>query len=237
MQGDRQKLAAYRFFVHDSIRFDESIHMRFGARAHDIASTVYWYSTKPVRPFYRMPPPEKRLPGSDIRRGEFDLPLPDTGTWWIAGPFTADFAPMPPGTESTAATKPWEGRAWQEFAALRGWVEFNHVFRPPAPSNANSPTLDATAFARCFLHAPRATTAQLSFAWDDELAFQANDGREISLGNNAHLRSRTVEVPLQAGRNSLTVRLNNTVGLSRGAWNFSMRCITADGMALLPSAK
>ncbi len=90
-QGERQKLAAYRFFAHDTIDFCESIHVRFGSRAHDVAATAYWYSAKPVRPFFTMPPLEQRRPGSQIRRGEYDLPLPDTRSWEaLIGPSTRE---------------------------------------------------------------------------------------------------------------------------------------------------
>jgi hypothetical protein len=170
-----------------------------------------------------------------VRRGEFDLPLPDTGAWWIAGPFPADFARMP-SAGTPVADQTWEGKAWRKFPALRGWVEFNHVYRPE-PSNANSPTLDATAFARCVIHALRDTTTQLTLAWDDELALQVNDGPPTLLGRHPYLQSRTIDTQLRAGRNEIVVRLNNTVGLSRGAWNFSFRCATADGTVLLPSTE
>jgi hypothetical protein len=66
---------------------------------------------------------------------------------------------------------------------------------------------------------------------------QVNDAREVPLGRNRYLQTRTIETPLRAGRNTVIVRLNNTVGLSRGAWNFSMRCVTSDGTLLLPSTK
>ena len=71
-EGDMQKLVGYRFYVNDSINFDKSIHMRFGCRAHDISSTVYWYSENPVRPYYEIPPYDKRISGSVVKRGDYD---------------------------------------------------------------------------------------------------------------------------------------------------------------------
>nr|MDQ3622404.1 DUF2961 domain-containing protein [Verrucomicrobiota bacterium] len=233
--GDMQKLAAYRFYAPDAILFRESIHMRFAARAHDIASTVYWYSAKPVRPFFTMPPLEKRLPGSEIRRGEYDLPLPDSGQWWIAGPFPLDFKEPLNTSAGFDAAQPFHERTWQKAAALRGFVEFNHVFRP-APSNKNSLTLDNVAVARCTLDAPRETTAKLTLAWDDELVLQVNGGAELSFGAQPYPRATTIEVALARGINVVALRLSNTVGLTRGAWNFSFRCVTAEGEILLPRA-
>lgn len=234
--GDMQKLAAYRFYVHDAIRFRDSIHMRFANRAHDVASTVYWYSTKPVRPFFTMPPVEKRLPGSEVRRGEYDLPLPDSGQWWIAGPFPSGFTEPPPATGTFDPAQPFRDHAWQRFAALHGFVEFNHVFRP-APNNSNSLTLDGVAVARSTLNAPAATNATLTLAWDDNLVLQVNGEKAIDLGVQPYLRARKIEVPLVAGNNIVTIRLSNSVGLTRGAWNFSFRCVTADGRILLPRAE
>jgi len=231
--GDMQKLAAYRFFVHDAIRFDESIHMRFAARAHDITSTVYWYSSKAVRPFYKTPPIEKRLPGSEVRRGEYDLALPDAGQWWIAGPLLLNFKEALPSATGFDSAKPYHERAWRKFAALRGFVEFNHVFRPE-PNNKNSLTLDAVAVARCTLDAPEATKAKLTLAWDDELVIQVNEAEPLNLGRHSYMQSKTIEVPMVKGKNTVALRLSNTVGMTRGAWNFSFRCVTAEGKKLLP---
>src|SRR4051794_35587497 len=128
--GDKQKLVGYRFFAADAITFDKSLHMRFGSRAHDVATTVYWYSSSPVRPYYRLPPAAQRKPGSEIRRGEYDLPLPDTGRWWIAGPFDAKSPPPFPSHENFDPTKSLDGQKWREADAIRGFVELNHAYRP-----------------------------------------------------------------------------------------------------------
>ena len=131
--------------------------------------------------------------------------------------------------------QPFHQRPWKKYSALHGFVEFNHVFRP-APSNANSPTLDGVAVARCTLDAPRNTKATLTLAWDDQLVLQVNDGAPLDLGTQPYLRAKTIEVPLIQGRNVVALRLGNTVGLTRGAWNFSFRCVTAEGELLLPQA-
>jgi hypothetical protein len=235
-QGDKQKLAAYRFFVHDAIYFRQSIHMRFGARAHDVAATVYWYSARPVRPFFTMPPVDQRMPGSEIRRGEYDLPLPDSGQWWITGPFALDFKGPLPAMGDFDPGQPFQNRPWQKVAALRGFVEFNHFFRP-APNNANSPTLEGVAVARCTLESARATKAQFTLAWDDQLVLQVNDRAPLDLGTQPYLRARTIAVPLAKGQNVVALRLSNTEGLTRGAWNFSFLCKTAREEILLPQAE
>jgi len=219
-KGEKQKLVGYRFFAGDAVTFEKSLHLRFGSRAHDDATIVYWYSAAPVRPYYRLPPVKQRLPGSEVRRGEYDLALPDTGRWQIAGPLDLN---------STSTE-----RKWQDADAIRGFVEFNHAFRPD-PSNKNSPTLiDTAAEARCVLVCPTATTAKLTLGWDDHLILRVNDDPPRDLGEQPYLRGRTIEVPLVAGANRIHIRLTNTTGLTRGAWNFSFSARTADGTVLVP---
>jgi hypothetical protein len=222
--GDKQKLVGYRFFVEDAITFEKSLHMRFGSRAHDVATTTYWYSSAPVHPYYKLPPPAKRKFGSEVLRGEFDLPLPDTGKWEVAGPDAIDAKPEPPGDGD-----------WRPLDAIRGFVEFNHVFRPEA-TNSNSPTLvDVAAWARSTLDAPRATTAKLTLGWDDELSLWVNGEKRTVFGAQAYLKGHTIEVPLKEGANEVLVRLTNTTGQTRGAWNFSFSAKTADGETILPA--
>lgn len=234
-EGDMQKLVGYRFFVNDAIHFRKSLHMRFAARAHDIASMAYWYTSKPVRPFFIMPPREKRLPGSDVRRGEYDLPLPESGQWWLSGPFPeGQFEHELPTQARFNPGKPLQGQPWKRFAALRGFIDFNHVYRPK-PSNRNSPTLtDAIAVARATLISPSDTRATLTLAWDDQLVIRVNDGERIDMGTQQYVRAKTVEVPLKKGENSVALWLSNEMGLTRGTWVFSFRAVTREGDVLLP---
>jgi hypothetical protein len=232
--GDKQKLVGYRFFAADAITFEKSLHMRFGSRAHDVATTVYWYSSSPARPYYRMPPIAKRLPGSQVRRGEYDLPHPDTGKWWIAGPFDAASPPSLPSTNDFDPTKALDGREWRKADAIRGFTEFNHAYRPE-PTNKNSPTLiDVAAVARCTLDSPTEDKATITLGWDDRLTLYVNNNPPLELGEQPYFRGRTIEVPLVKGPNTIAVRLTNTTGLTRGAWNFSFSATTADGKTLLP---
>ncbi len=234
-EGHEQRLVGYRFFVSDAIYFTKSLHMRFSSRAHDMASTVYWYSSQPVRPYFEMPPIEKRLPGSKILRGEYDLPLPESGEWWLAGPFPLEFdKPFPRG----AAFNPnhsYHGRRWIRRRATHGFIEFNHVFTPP-PSNSME-MLTATAVARCTIDAPADMMAKFRIGWDDQLVLQVNEREPLDLGRQAYLRAKTIEVPLRKGENAVALRLSNTVGLTRSAWNFVLCIITPDGKVLLPRAE
>ena len=233
--GDRQKLVGYRFFAHDAIHFYESLHLRFGARAHDVSSTVYWYSEKPVRPYFNMPPVKQRLPQTKILRGEYDIPLPECGTWRLAGPF-GKVEPLPKHAGRFDPQKPFIDRPWNKQSSIRGFVEFNHVLRPKA-SNANSPTLDGWAVAYCTLQAPKDMIADVRLAWDDHLILKINNDPPIDLGSHPYIRTRSVKVNLHEGTNEVQVWLTNRVGVTRGAWNFAFRATTPEGSIIYPNAE
>ncbi len=237
-EGMRQKLVGYRFFVNERIDFEKSVHMRFGARSHDISSMVYWYAASPVRPFFEMPPEERRLPGSEIARGEFDLELLDTGSWSLAGPFGLEAEIAPPAPQHAGAPDGYLGQPWQPFRSIRGFVEFNHVFRPD-PSNDNSPTVEGYAVAQAILVAPAAGAGELTFGWSDRMTVRINDGEPVDLGTQKYHRGRTVPVQLREGENTVSVVLRNgpqAESWDRGAWNFSFRAVTSEGKDLLPRA-
>jgi hypothetical protein len=227
----------YRFFVNDAISFEKSVHMRFAARAHDLSSTVYWYTSKPVRPYFKMPPTAKRMPGSELRRGDYDLSLPETGQWLIAGPFKGQntFEHDLPTEAGLNTSELFLGRNWQEYAAIHGFVDFNHIYRPEA-GNSNSPALDGVALARAVLTAPEDTQATFTLAWDNQLVLRVNDNKPIDLGTQSYLQGKTIEVPLHKGENIVALWLSNIEGLTRGAWSFSFRAVTSEGQVLLPQA-
>ena len=231
--GSKQKMVGYRFFVNDTINFNKSIHLRFCCREHDIASTVYWYSTKPVRPFYKMPPRKDRLPGATIRR-QYDLPLPDYGNWWITGKFSPEFDAPPPTQAEFHPDKLFHGEKWIRYASKRGFVEFNDHFGP-SPSN-RMPTASGIAYAMCVLQSPADMKARARIGWDEHLILRVNNGAPRDLGDHSYFQAKTVEVPLRKGPNVLAIRLSNSAALSRGAWCFSFRLTTPDGKTLLPQS-
>lgn len=228
---EQQKLVGYRFFANDVISFRDSLHMRFGARAHDVAAMVYWYSASPPRPYAQLPSYAERLPNASPGR-RFDLDLPDSGEWWICGPFPLPFSDSLP-TDSVNPRETMNGRIWRHYAAKQGFVDFNHCFRP-APSNGNTTTLTAAAVASSEIFVPTASKAHITLGWDDELVFRLNDEEEQYLGRHEYFSSREMEIELKQGTNHLAIMLTNTTGLSRGAWCFSCRIVTEGGERLIP---
>ena len=253
-----QRVAGYRFFEPDPIFFRESIHLRFGCMGNDICSTVYWYQESPVRPFSKMPDWAQLLPGTELRRGVHDLALPDSGNWWLCGPFgnSEDRAMAATlGAEirfDTGETfegmheagSPWlsegsrglgrDAARWVRRQAIHGFVDFNHVFRPHARGVAK--THDGAGVARCELNAPNASEATLRLSWDDRMIMRMNGDDSIDLGFHSSFREKVVPVSLKSGRNTVVLKLSNTLGSNHGGWTFAFHATNAEGMVLLPNA-
>jgi hypothetical protein len=232
-----QRLVGYRFFVKDSVHFAKSIHLRFGCMSNDICSTVYWYQAGPVRPFVKLPDFAALLPGTPLARGQMDLPLPDSGTWWVTGPLegSAESAIRKAlGTSSLADTR-FDPARWSKRPACHGFVDFNHAFRPEVRGVGVHYT-DKAAVARCILEAPADVDTELQIAWEDHLVLQVGEQRPIDLGEQPLFRSKTIRMPLKQGRNPVLITLTNSRGTNHGGWAFAFRAATAGGVLLLPKA-
>ena len=252
-----QRLVGYRFFEHDEIIFRKSLHLRFGCMANDICSTTYWYQEGAVRPFFQMPDWPQLLPGAELPRGTCALPLPDSGDWWCCGPFhNADSQAMDQGlpaelafdTKAThdglhTADSLWlsEGSReagkdvpkWAKRAAVHGFLDFNHLYRPHVRGVSKSQ--GGVAIARCTLDAPQDTTATIRLAWDDDLVLRVN-GQRYDLGHHRSFVAQSVEVPLRVGPNEIVVKLSNEAGSTHGGWALAFLTKTRDGAVLLPEA-
>ena len=120
---------------------------------------------------------------------------------------------------------------WVKRAAVRGFCDFNDVFRPGIKGVSYSD--DGAAVARCVLESDRDATAAIRVVFDDQCILRVN-GQAHDLGTHAHFREATVDVPLKKGDNIVTLKLSNTFALSHGGWAFSFRATDADGNLLRP---
>lgn len=223
-----QRLVGYRFFVKDRIQFERSLHMRFGCMQNDICSTVYWYQEAPPRPFTRMPSFDKLLPGTELKRGQMDLPLPDAGAWLVECPL--DEKPL------EAVSRQADVEGWIERPSYHGFVDFNHVARPHH-RGVGVHYSGKTALARCTLVSARDTKATLQFAWDDDLVIRVNGATPIELGHFDAFRHKTVDVKLHRGKNRLVVALSNSRGTNHGGWVFALKATDDVGRVLKPVAE
>jgi hypothetical protein len=241
-----ETLVGYRFFVHDAIEFQRSIHLRFGCMRNDICSTVYWYQTGSPRPFVKLPDWPKLLtattagnrinrhkPQVEVKAEEVDLPLPDSGAWQLAGVFDnekgeAMKSPVSAETDPSAAT-------WSAYRALHGFVDFNHSFRPHE-RGVGMFYAGKAAVARTVIESPGDLVADFRLAWDDQLILGINSEPPLDLGEQGAFRPKTVQVKLRKGPNAVTVKLSNTRGSNHGGWVFNLRVTTPDGTVLVPAA-
>lgn len=232
-----QRLTGYRFFIPDPIHFRESIHMRFGCMENDICTTVYWYQSKPRRPFVKIPDFPALLPGVELKRGAMDLPLPDNGSWWLKGPLeNADGAAMKAALSETGAPVPSGGEGWLMQRSDHGFTDFNHAWRP-RKKGAGVHYRGHAAQAACVIEAERDMTATLQLTWDDRLVLRVNDTTPIDLGTHTHFRSRKQDVRLRRGGNVIQITLSNEQGSNHGGWAFAFKATTPDGTRLIPRAK
>ena len=81
------------------------------------------------------------------------------------------------------------------------------------------------------------TAANIRLTWDDRLVLRVNGGDPIDLGHQDAFRSRTVPVDLRKGRNTIVVKLSNTVGSNYGGWAFAFCVTLPDGSVVLPRAE
>lgn len=75
--------------------------------------------------------------------------------------------------------------------------------------------------------------ASLRLTWDDHLILRVN-GKVFDLGENQAFRTKTLDIPLKAGDNIITVKLSNTVNTNHGGWAFAFIAALPDGTLLLP---
>lgn len=186
-----QTLVGYRWFLNDAIHFRKSIHMRFGCMSNDICATVYWYQQKPVRDYSRLPEFQYLVPvdrQSDLQmpRGKFDLPLPDSGQWWIS-PASEDPSLDTALTSAPTTKQPFDPQGWTNRPAMHGFVDFGHVHRPER--RGAGVFHEGAASARCVLQAKEDMTARFRLAWEDRMVLRVNDGKPIDLGSRTDFGS------------------------------------------------
>lgn len=230
-----QRLTGYRFFIRDPILFRESLHLRFGSMENDISALVYWYQAGVPRRNTKMPKWDQLLPGKELKRGKMDLPLPDHGSWQVRGVFdNAEGRALRAAAEGREIDGEEGGDAkWIERRSLRGFVDFNHVYRPGKRGVGNHYRGKA-AQARCVLHSDRDQDVRLRFAWDDHLVVRVNDDAPVDLGSQAAFRPREVQVRLKPGANTVLVTLSNEQGGNHGGWTFALKAADEQGGVLKP---
>ena len=237
----RHVLSAYKFYVHDLVPFERSLHFRWGSQANDMCMTSYWYQTEPHRPFVRMASWQDLVYGDwrdevEVSRGRYDLltqigaqdpdavlASPDDGTWWL---YDSDEV-LRTGVDAV--------QPGIERYSFHGFIDFSHVFN--VRSTRSNETWPANASAVTTLEVESDTPATLHLSWEQRMKIRVNDGGLQDLGDHSPYRYRALKVNLRRGKNMLMVNLDNPdAGLTWGAWTFSCRAVLPDGQVVVPRA-
>ncbi len=237
----RHVLSGYRFYVHDLVPFNTSLHMRWGSQPHNYCMTTYWYQTEPHRRFVKIPvfadlEYGRGLAQREVPRGKYDLlkqigaegpdailASPDDGTWMLYRDAEALRQP---------AAALADGIRRQAF---HGFLDFSHVFN--VRSLGSNQTWPCNATAVTTLEVDRDTPATMHLSWDDRMLLRLNNGPVRDLGKHPTYRYRAVPVRLQQGENTVALNLDRPdEGLSWGAFTFSCRVVLPDGRVVIPRA-
>ena len=241
-----QRVVGYRFYGSAGIEFQRSIHLRFGSMQNDLCSTVYWYQEGAPRRFVRLPDWPQLLTGGTgaywtpkeqvrtiVPPSDVDLPLPNSGTWQLAGVF--ENAGGEGIRNAVAAEANPERVKWFPYAAVHGFVDFNHLFRL-REFGVGRFYEDKVAVARTVVRAKRDMEAEFRVAWDDELILRVNDEAPVALGAQTAFRPQARHIRLHEGANQIIVKQSNTRGSNHGGWAFNLRITDPDGNTLIPNA-
>lgn len=267
-EGDQQQMVGYRFYLSDTVHFQESIQVRFGCKDHDISSTAYWYAQLPPRAFFEMPPWEQIQPGVELKRGQFDK-FVSSGRWELvaplpmevldtAFPIDCDYDPGRehgyewliqnyPAREIVKEGALLKKPQWVERNAFHGFIDFNHVFRPPL-GNSNTPTFPGVGLARTGLFVEKETKVAICISWTDRMVLQLNNNPPLDLGDHYNFESQIIEMELKAGWNRILLKNSNRgnpfgyprsakqfdYGSDNGGWAFAFTVRTPNGQIIMP---
>ena len=210
--ADCSEAVAYRFFGPDSVAFHSSLSLRFGTRANDVESVLYYY---------------KHL---DTEAPNVESPT----QWTLSGPFTvAGYAQFEtkalPDQVATGAAGEWPlgGRSLPavEMEPEHTWVDFGRWFRRDQGGNVGTQPDKCAAFARTTLTSQKEKVT-LVLGFDDWMRIWLNGQPVATLRHDNGFEVSEVPVTLDKGENSLVIRLSNFDNVEWRCWAFS--CVITD---------
>jgi hypothetical protein len=226
------KLALYRFFVHDPIKFTTSIRHSLGAMGDAISSVAYWYQTEPHREFFKLPDKDHLMQDRHVPRLSHDVAPDYSHIWNVFGPirdelphafeqihlleekgdwsYTAEYDVPEVPSKVTMTTK------WQQLEALRGFLDFN-IFTRPAVRTIRFQT-ECYGFALGYIDLDEELEARIRVAYDDKLRLRVNGEVLLDQEHAEGFTTATIPVVLKKGRNELLVKLSNTRNTNYKSW-------------------
>ena len=215
LDADCSEVVAYRFFGADSVAFKSSLSLRFGTRANDMESVLFYY-----------------------KAAESDAPTVETpGEWTLSGPFDcqtwddferAEFPERP--EEAWPAEWEWGGRSLTavKTASELTWIDFTRWFRRDATGNTGTQPVEAAAYAETVIEAQSDTEAVLRLGFDDWMRVWINDKPIATLRHDDGFAVSEVPITLSQGENRLRLKLSNFDNVEWRCWAFSCVIRTAD---------
>ena len=215
LNADCSEVVAYRFFGADSVTFNSSLSLRFGTRANDMESVLYFYKAS----------------GRDAPAVE----TPDQ--WTLSGPFDCqtfgdfDRTEFPEAPEEQwPAEWEWGGRRLSavKTAPELTWIDFTRWFRRDASGNTGTQPADVAAYAETVLleESDRQVTLQLGF--DDWMKVWVNDEPVATMRHDKGFATSEVRVRLRRGENRLRLKLSNFDNVEWRCWAFSCVVLKTD---------
>jgi hypothetical protein len=206
--ADCSEVVAYRFFGPDPIVFRSSLVLRFGTRANDVESVLYFYK--------------------ETESEALKTDTPDK--WTLSGPFDCitfdDFErtefPEKPESQWPEEWK-WGGRTLTQVRINpeHTWVDFTRWFRRDANGNTGTQPVKASAYAETVITSKTARKVILRFGFDDWMKIWLNNKPVSTLRNDNGFAVSEVPVTLDAGENKLCIKLSNFDNVEWRCWAFS----------------
>ena len=214
LNADCSEVVTYRFFGADSVTFDSSLSLRFGTRANDMESVLYYYKAA------ENDPPAASTPAEWILSGPFDCKAWDD--------FERAEFPETPEKEWPAGWE-WGGRHLTAFktAPELTWIDFSRWFRRNATGNTGTQPVDAAAYAETVIEAQSDSEAVLRLGFDDWMRVWINDKLIATLRHDDGFAAVEVPVTLSQGENRLRLKLSNSDNVEWRCWAFSCVILTA----------
>ena len=215
LNADCAEVVAYRFFGSDSVTFNSSLSLRFGTRANDMESVLYYYKAM-----------------------EADTTAIETPEeWTLSGPFNCqtwddfDRAEFPESPEEEWPPEwEWGGRQLTavKTAPELSWIDFTRWFRRDATGNTGTQPVDAAAYAETVITAQSQKRTVLRLGFDDWLKVWLNDKLITTRRHDDGFAISEVPVTLSRGENRLRLKLSNFDNVEWRCWAFSCVIRTAD---------
>ncbi|MFC2084979.1 glycoside hydrolase family 172 protein [Bacteroidota bacterium] len=238
--GILQKLAFYRFFVHDPVPFHSSIRGVLGALGNNYSSVAYWYQTEPHTPFFNVPGSTERMPNSIAHRGTYDIKSGSERTWKILAPFRIDEEnpfekeralessetgeeeflyetrgiPTMPGGDTVNVN-------WTNQTAYHNFVDFNEIARPPIRYIALP--IRVLGYASYYEECSEYKEVIAFLGFDDEASVRINDEIVFHGSHQNGFKEVSIPVKLKKGKNRILIKQSNYDNATWRAWVFSFR--------------